>query len=50
MMIVVVHTEERGDMIHVVVHSEDRGEIMIEERCDTMIMLVVPTQILTSRT
>ena len=29
--------------------SEEMVEIMIEERCDMMMMVVVPTQILTSR-
>ena len=30
-------------------HSEDRGEIMIEERCGMMMMVVVPNKILASR-
>ena len=30
-------------------HIEERGDTMTEERCDMMMMVVVPTQILTSR-
>ena len=36
-------------MMIMVVYIEDRGDMMTEERCDMMIMMVVPTQVLTSR-
>ena len=48
MMMVVVHTQDRGNTVQVVFHSEDKGDIIPEESCDMMMMVVVPTQILTS--
>ena len=30
------------------VHSEDRGDMMIEERCHMMMMVLGPTHLLTS--
>ena len=30
-------------------NSEDRGDMMAEDRCDMTVVVVVPTQILTSR-
>ena len=32
-------------MIYVVVHREDRGDMMVEERGDMMVMVVVSTQL-----
>ena len=32
-----------------VVHTEERGDTMTEERCEMMMMVVVSTQVLTSR-
>ena len=49
MMLVVVHTEERGDMMLMVVHTEERGDMMTYERSDIMMIVVVYTQLLTSR-
>ena len=50
MMQVVVNTENRGDMIQVVVNKQDRGDIMTEQRGHMIMMVVVPTQVLTSIT
>ena len=49
MMMVAIHTYEKGGAIQVVVHSEQRGEIMTEEKCDMMMMVVAPTHIPTTR-
>ena len=38
-----------GDIIYVVFHIEDRGGMITEERSDMMMMMVVPTKILTAR-
>ena len=38
-----LHKEDRGDMMYVVFYIEERGETM-------MMMVVVPTQVLNSRT
>ena len=48
-MMVVIYSEQKGDTMQVVVHSEERGDTMTEERCDMMMMVEVPTQILTKR-
>ena len=47
MVMLVVHTEEMCDRIWVVLHSEERCDTITEVRCDTMMMVVLPTQILT---
>ena len=39
----------KGDTIYVVVYGDKRGGIMTEERSDMMVMVVVPTQLLTAR-
>ena len=50
-MMLVFHTEERGVVMQVVVHTEEKGDINTEKRGDMMMMVVVvPTQVLTSRT
>ena len=38
-----------GDTIYVVFHSEERGGINTEERGDMVMMVLVPTQVLTAR-
>ena len=48
-MMEVVHIEDRGYTIYMVVQSERSGDIMTEEMCQMMIMMVVPTQLLNSR-
>ena len=51
MMLVVFHTEYRGDMMLLVVHTEERGDMMAEDRGDMMmVVVVVSTELLTSRT
>ena len=50
MMMVAAYTEQRGYMMQVVVHIEARGNMMKEDMGDMMMMGVVPTQVLTSRT
>ena len=56
MTMVVIHAEERGEMMYVVVHSEERGDMMTydrsdmitEDRGDMMMMVVVPNHLLTT--
>ena len=45
MMVVTIHAEERGEMMQLVIHSEEKGDKMTQDRCDMMIMLVVPTKL-----
>ena len=50
MIMTVVHAEEKVYMIKVVVHTEDRGDIIPEYSGDMMMLVVIPTQFLTSKT
>ena len=50
MLFVVVQIWYRIEMMQVVVHGEDMGDMMTEESCDMMMIVVVPTQVLTSGT
>ena len=43
MMVVVVHTDNTGETMKALVHSEESGDMMTEDRCDMMIMVLVPT-------
>ena len=49
MMMEMVNTKERGDTMWVVVNSAERGDLIKQEMCDMMVMMVVPIQVLTPR-